>query len=171
MDWVLGSISSTQSTQHFTRRKCTYTRVECKNCCSIFINRILPHFTSATKFFVCMLYLYIIKISINLLSQSCLYSVEGIDPWAQFHQPSTSSFYVRKLCAQVFCAYVIGLYFTDTRLLAQKLCLEHWNWALSVFSTWGVMVKLCVILMVKLVLCDRRLMKLTPCLQHVLQHT
>ncbi len=55
-----------------TRRKCNYTRVKCKFFCSIFINRILPHFTSATKFFLCMLYLYTIKISINLLLQSCL---------------------------------------------------------------------------------------------------
>ncbi len=40
------------------------------------------------------------------------------------------SFYVRKLQAQLFCAYILGLYFTGARLLAQKLHVEHWwNWA------------------------------------------
>jgi hypothetical protein len=42
--------------------------------------------------------------------------------WGQFHQRSKHSFYVRKLRAQLFCAYVLGLYFTGARLLAQKLC-------------------------------------------------
>jgi hypothetical protein len=44
----------------------------------------------------------------------------------QFHQRSTSSFYVRKLRTQLFCAYVLGLYFTGIRLLAQKLRVECW---------------------------------------------
>jgi hypothetical protein len=49
--------------------------------------------------------------------------------WGQFHQRSTCSFYIRKLCAQLFCAYVLGLYFTGVRLLVQKLCIERlWNW-------------------------------------------
>jgi hypothetical protein len=39
--------------------------------------------------------------------------------WGQFHQCSTRSFYVRKLRAQIFCAYVLGFYFTGARLLAQ----------------------------------------------------
>jgi hypothetical protein len=46
--------------------------------------------------------------------------------WGQFHQHSTRSFYVRKLHAQLFCAYILGLYFTGARLLAQKLRVEHW---------------------------------------------
>jgi hypothetical protein len=45
---------------------------------------------------------------------------------AQFHQHSTRSFYVRKLGAQLFCAYILGLYFTGARLLVQKLRLECW---------------------------------------------
>ncbi len=49
-----------------------------------------------------------------------------INSWGQFHQHSTHSFYVRKLRAQLFCAYVLGLYFTGARLLAQKLCVERW---------------------------------------------
>jgi hypothetical protein len=30
------------------------------------------------------------------------------------------SFYIRKFCAQLFCAYVLGLYFSGARLLAQN---------------------------------------------------
>jgi hypothetical protein len=42
------------------------------------------------------------------------------------------SFYVRKLRTQLFCAYVLGLYFTGVTLLAQKLCVERWwNWPLD----------------------------------------
>ncbi len=52
-----------------------------------------------------------------------------VDFRAQFHQHSTHSFYVSKLGAQLFCAYILGLYFTGARLLAQKLHLESWwNW-------------------------------------------
>ncbi len=48
----------------------------------------------------------------------------------QFHQSSTCSFYVCKLRIKLFCAYVLGLYFTGARLLAQKLGVEcWWNWA------------------------------------------
>ncbi len=47
----------------------------------------------------------------------------------QFHQCYTRSFYIPKLRAQLFCAYVLGLYFTSVSLLAQKLCVEcWWNW-------------------------------------------
>jgi hypothetical protein len=52
----------------------------------------------------------------------------------QFHQRSTCSFYIRKFCGQLFCAYILGLYFIGARLLAQKLRLEHWwNWTLVVW--------------------------------------
>ncbi len=62
-------------------------------------------------------------------SKNCTFFVR-IDPSrGQFHQCSTNSFYVRKFCTQLFCAYVLGLYFTGTRLLAQKLPIEcWWNW-------------------------------------------
>ncbi len=47
----------------------------------------------------------------------------------QFYQHSLCSFYIRKLRIQLFCAYVLGLYFTGARLLAQKLSVERWwNW-------------------------------------------
>ncbi len=39
----------------------------------------------------------------------------------QFHQRSTRSFYIRKLRAKLFCAYVLALYFTGVSLPAQKL--------------------------------------------------
>jgi hypothetical protein len=45
---------------------------------------------------------------------------------AQFYQHSTSSFYVLKLRVQLFCAYILGLYLSGARLLAQKLRVEHW---------------------------------------------
>ncbi len=44
--------------------------------------------------------------------------------WGQFHQHSMCSFYVPKFRSQLFCAYVLCLYFTGARLLAQKLCVE-----------------------------------------------
>ncbi len=44
----------------------------------------------------------------------------------QFHQRSTRSFYVCKFQMQLFCAYVLGLYFTGERLLGQKLHVECW---------------------------------------------
>ncbi len=45
------------------------------------------------------------------------------------HQHSTCSLYVCKFRSQLFCACVLGLYFTCSRLLAQKLCIERWwNW-------------------------------------------
>ncbi len=40
----------------------------------------------------------------------------------QFHQRSTRSFYVRRLRAQLFCGYVLGLYFTGARLFWCKSC-------------------------------------------------
>ncbi len=45
---------------------------------------------------------------------------------SQFHQRSMHSFYVRKLWAQLFCANLLGLYFTGARLGVQKLWEEHW---------------------------------------------
>ncbi len=55
--------------------------------------------------------------------------------WRQFHQRSTYSFYICKFNAQLFCAYVLGLYFIAARLLAQKLCVEGWwNWTLVSIS-------------------------------------
>jgi hypothetical protein len=38
----------------------------------------------------------------------------------QFHQRSTHSFYVRKLHAQLFCAYALGLFFTGVSLLGKS---------------------------------------------------
>ncbi len=35
-------------------------------------------------------------------------------------------FYVRKLRIQLFCAYIIGLYFTGAKLSVQKLRVERW---------------------------------------------
>ncbi len=40
-----------------------------------------------------------------------------------------------KLRAQLFCAYILGLYLTGARLLAQKLCIARWwNWPLVFIS-------------------------------------
>ncbi len=58
-------------------------------------------------------------------------NVDEIDSWGQFHQRSTRSFYICKLCVELFCAHILGLYFTGARLLAHKLHLERWwNWLL-----------------------------------------
>ncbi len=58
----------------------------------------------------------------------------------QFHQRSTCSFYICKLRAQLFCAYVLGLHFTGVSLTAQKLHVEcWWNWLqVSISSTFYV---------------------------------
>ncbi len=42
----------------------------------------------------------------------------------QFHQRSKRSFYICKLRMQLFCALVLGLYFTGVSLPAQKLGVE-----------------------------------------------
>ena len=44
----------------------------------------------------------------------------------QFHQRSTSSFFVQKSFEQLFCTYILGLYFFGTRKLAQKLLVKCW---------------------------------------------
>jgi hypothetical protein len=56
--------------------------------------------------------------------------ISFIEIRGQFHQRYSRSFYVRKLRTQLFCAYILGLYFTGVSLPAQKLRIEHWwNWA------------------------------------------
>ncbi len=61
----------------------------------------------------------------------CWIFLSTLDTRGQFHQRSTHSFYVRKLCVQLFCAYVLGLYFTGVSLPEQKLRVERWwNWTL-----------------------------------------
>jgi hypothetical protein len=37
------------------------------------------------------------------------YSITNLNTWAQIHQRSKRSFYVRKFSAQLFCANVLGL--------------------------------------------------------------
>jgi hypothetical protein len=49
----------------------------------------------------------------------------SVEKRGQFHQYSTCSFYIRKLLAQLFCAYVLGLYFTGVSLPAQKMWVER----------------------------------------------
>jgi hypothetical protein len=58
---------------------------------------------------------------------------------AQFHHCTTRSFYIRKLRTQLLCAYILGLHFTGARLMAQKLCVEHWwNWPqVSILPTFA----------------------------------
>ncbi len=53
-----------------------------------------------------------------------LREVRTVYPSDRDNQHSTRSFYVRKLRAQLFCAYILGLYFTGVSLLAQKLHVE-----------------------------------------------
>ncbi len=76
--------------------------------------------------------------SIIRLKNSCLSR-------AQFHQHSMCSFYVRKVRAQIFCAYILGLYFTGTGLLAQKLHIERWwNWTqMSISPTFWLKAQMC----------------------------
>ncbi len=50
--------------------------------------------------------------------KGCSCNVGEIDTRGQFHQSSTRSFYVCKLGAQLFCAYILALYSTGVRLLA-----------------------------------------------------
>jgi hypothetical protein len=53
--------------------------------------------------------------------ESLLLSLDAENIKGQFHQRSTHSFYVRNLHTQLFCAYVLGLYFAGVSLMAQKL--------------------------------------------------
>ncbi len=44
------------------------------------------------------------------------------------------NFFIMKLRVQLFCAYILGLYFPGARLLAQKLRIERWwNWPVISF--------------------------------------
>ncbi len=61
------------------------------------------------------------KYEVSLAYHCCKY----VETWGQFHQYFTRIIYVSKLHAQLFCAYVLGLYFTDVSLPAQKLHVEH----------------------------------------------
>ncbi len=55
-----------------------------------------------------------------------LHTQSHIHIMGQSYHRSMPSFYVH---AQLFCAYVLGLYFTGARLFAQKLHIERWwNW-------------------------------------------
>ncbi len=66
-------------------------------------------------------------LSIEVGENSRIYDI--YDYRGQFHQHSMHSFYVRKLGEQLFCAYILGLYFIGVSLLAQKLLIERWwNW-------------------------------------------
>ncbi len=73
--------------------------------------------------------------------ETCLHNEEKMfSTLGQFHQCSTCSFYVCMLRAQLFCAYVLGLYFTGARLLAQKSHLERWwNWVLDFLIFRGLL--------------------------------
>jgi hypothetical protein len=46
--------------------------------------------------------------------------------WGQFHKHCMHSFYVSKLHMQLFCVYVLGLYFSGVSLPVQKLRVERW---------------------------------------------
>ncbi len=54
---------------------------------------------------------------------------------SQFGQHFARNFFVRKLRTQLFCAYVLGLYFTGVSLPAQKLRVERW-WNQAKESIW-----------------------------------
>ncbi len=66
------------------------------------------------------------------MTKNLFYAIQCSFPVSrgQFYQRSMRSFFIRKLHAQLFCAYVLGLYITGVSLPAQKLCVERcWNWA------------------------------------------
>ncbi len=78
----------------------------------------------------------------------------GFSKWflfhqGQFHQCSTCSFCICKLRVLLFCAYILGLYFTDVSLPAQKQRIDRWwNSALkgnfSIRCTWTLLNKLSI---------------------------
>jgi hypothetical protein len=61
------------------------------------------------------------KINPSLIATTCITAAT----LGQFHQISTRSFNVLKLHAQLFCAYILGLYFTGISLPVQKLRKER----------------------------------------------
>ncbi len=56
-------------------------------------------------------YRYLIRFPTSLIS---LFAT-----WGQFHQRSTRSFYVCKLRTQLFCTYILGLFFTGVQTLVK----------------------------------------------------
>ncbi len=109
------------------------------NCLILFVQ--IQHITSPLGFIIfqltnCLTNQKVISFEFSLVircSSALIPKVCSADNWGQFHQRSTRRFYVRKLRMQPFCAYILGLYFTGTRLLAQKLPVECWrNWPLVV---------------------------------------
>jgi hypothetical protein len=49
------------------------------------------------------------------LGSDCQLFLSLSSTWGQFHQRSMRSFYIHKLCTQLFCAYIFGLYCTGAR--------------------------------------------------------
>ena len=65
----------------------------------------------------------------KVLQTNCFLTRESS---CQFHQHFTSSFFIQKLFEQLFCTYILGLYFLGTRKLALKLLVKcWWNWPLE----------------------------------------
>jgi hypothetical protein len=86
-----------------------------------FINRVPPKSTSRKA--ARRMLIKLIREESQFLStlsdrRAVVNDVVVVTTCSQFHQRSTRSFYVRKLRAQLFCAYVLGLYFMGARLLA-----------------------------------------------------
>ncbi len=52
----------------------------------------------------------------------------------QFHQHFARGFFLRKFRAQLFCTYILGLYFFSTRLPAQKML--FYCWFVGKIDTW-----------------------------------
>jgi hypothetical protein len=73
-----------------------------------------------------LLQLHEVVLLSNVTLSSSLPSAASKVALGQFHQCSTGSFNIRNLHAELFCAYVICLYFTGARLLAQKLRVKRW---------------------------------------------
>ncbi len=51
----------------------------------------------------------------------------------QFHQHFIHGFFVRKCLEQIFCTYILGLYFFGKKVAAPKLLLKCW-WISSTFK-------------------------------------
>ncbi len=102
----------------------------CYTCCLVCLHPVNAVFSTQPKLYK-TLEVFLVpscKINTSAFFQSLL-------SWRLFSPPRVNftnilhSFYIRKFCAQLFCAYFIDLYFTGARLLAQKLCVERWwNW-------------------------------------------
>ncbi len=102
------SINDYRYNKGFIRRKLTLAKLKVDGC-----------FGESTMFTD-------LTLQVALVGQELWTIAKFTSSLGQFCQRSMCWFYVHKFRVQLFCANVLGLYFTGAKLLAQMLCVECW---------------------------------------------